>query len=687
MNGGLVPESVRALEQAPPTEPSILIVDDNAANLLAFEAILTPLGHRTVKARSAEDALRQLLQRDFALILLDVQMPEMNGFELAALLKSHSRLAHVPIIFVTALNRDDAHVFKGYSHGAVDYLLKPFDPEMLRVKVNVFIELHRRQETIRRQTALLHQHELRELERRKDQRFHQLTEAMPLPMWSVTATGEVSVSNRAWSEYSGLRTEQTGSFIDARFVHPRDIEAARARWQEGTRAAEPFDAEWRLLRDRDNAYRWHLLRAVPQQSGLDSHGQWIVTATDIHAQRTAEEERSRLFEQEQRAREAAEATNRMKDEFLANVSHELRTPLNAILGWARMLRMGMLGPGRLPDAIATIERSAQAQARLVDDMLDVSRIVNGKLRLQLGPVDLAKVVLDAVETVRPMAETKGVALAYEKELADPSMVGDASRLQQVVWNLISNAVKFTPKGGRVEVRLTGEAGTACITVKDTGIGMSPELLPHVFERFRQGDGTTTRPHDGLGLGLAIVRHLIELHKGHVRAESAGPGEGSTFTVTLPVGLEARDDDDMSVFEGAAGQPVVTASVPPLEGLTVLYVDDQPDARELVEAVLSHYGARVVTVSSAEEAFSIVRTSCPHVLVSDIGLPDTDGYALIRRVRALESKEGNIPAIALTAYARPEDRLRAKDEGFQMHLAKPVEPLELVALVKSLVAPR
>ncbi len=684
MNGA-VPQSVRERSLHPPTEPSILIIDDNAANLLAFEAILVPLGHRTVKVRSGEEALRQLLQQEFALILLDVQMPEMNGFELAALLKSHPRLAHVPIIFVTAINRDEAHVFKGYAHGAVDYLLKPFDPEMLRAKVNVFIELHRRQDTIRRQTDLLHQHALRELEHRNDQRFHELTEAMPLPMWSVATDGTISISNRAWSEYSGVRAEQSGPFIDTRFVHPRDVEAAWTRWQEATRAGEPFDAEWRLLRDRDNAYRWHLFRAVPQQIG--SPGHWIVTATDIHAQRTAEEEQARLYEQEQRAREAAEASNRMKDEFLANVSHELRTPLNAILGWARMLRVGMLDPARLPDAIATIERSAQAQARLVDDMLDMSRIVNGKLRLQIGPIDLAKVVGDAVDTVRPSGESRGVAIVYENELGEVPVAGDAARLQQVVWNLVSNAVKFTPKGGRVEVRLEREGDTSRITVKDTGIGMSAELLPFVFDRFRQGDGTTTRPHDGLGLGLAIVRHLVELHGGVVRAESRGPSEGSTFTVTLPVAIESRSGRDTPVFGPAAESVSAPTSGPPLAGLRVLYVDDQPDARELVETVLAHYGANVASVGSAEEALTMLRTAPPHVLVSDIGLPDADGYELIRRVRALDSRESNIPAIALTAYARPEDRLRAKDEGFQMHLAKPVEPLELVALVKSLVSPK
>jgi PAS domain S-box-containing protein len=673
-----------------PADPAILVVDDNAANLMALEAILLPLGHCLVKASSAEEALRQLLQREFALILLDVQMPRMSGFELSTLLKSHPRLAHVPVIFVTALSREATHVVEGYAHGAVDYLLKPFDPEILRAKVNVFMELHRRQETIRQQAALIHQHELRELERRSDERFRDLTESVPLPMWGVKSNGAIYVSNQAWADYAELAAQETGMLIDARFIHPEDIDVVRARWAEGRSAGTPFDAQCRLLRRRDNAYRWHLLRGVPEHDGRGLHGSWIVTATDIHEQKMAEEERTRLLEREQHAREAAEAANRMKDDFLANVSHELRTPLNAILGWARMLRTGMLDSGRVSHAIATIERSAHAQAKLINDILDVSRIVTGKLRVQVAPLDLAKVVADAVDTVRPAAEAKGVVITFDEQDWDGPVVGDASRLQQVVWNLVSNAVKFTSRRGRVDVRLERKGSAARISVQDTGIGISPEFLPCAFDRFRQWDGTTSRSHDGLGLGLAIARRLVELHGGEIRADSAGLGHGSTFTVTLPMGMvwPAKAPD------GSMSGPTLDATDeqrvdgPRLDGLTILYVDDLPEARELVDAVLSLHGAKVIPVKTAAEAIEVVKASSPDVLVSDIGLPDEDGYALIRGIRSLDSLEGRtIPAIALTAYARPEDRLRAQHEGFQMHLAKPVEPSELVTLVKSLVAPK
>jgi PAS domain S-box-containing protein len=672
----------------PSTEPSILIVDDNAANLLALEAILLPLGHCVAKANSAEQALRQLLQHEFALILLDVQMPGMNGFELATLIKSHPRLAYVPIIFVTALSREATHIGKGYAHGAVDYLLKPFDPEILRAKVNVFMELHRRQETIQEQARLIHEHEMREVERRSDERFRDLTESVPLPVWGVLSNGVVYTSNRAWVEYSGLEVQQMGSLVESRCIHSDDVGRLRARWAEGSSTGLAFDVECRLLRQRDSAYRWHLLRGVPEHNGRALHGSWIITATDIHEQKMAEEERTRLLEGEQRAREAAEAANRMKDEFLANVSHELRTPLNAILGWARMLRTGMLDAGRVPHAIATIERSAQAQARLINDILDVSRIVTGKLRLQVAEVDLSQVITEAVDTVRPAAEAKGVGIAFHEQDGTQLIVGDASRLQQVVWNLVSNAVKFTSSNGRVDVELQREGNTARISVKDTGIGICAEFLPSVFDRFRQWDGTTSRSHDGLGLGLAIARRLVELHGGEIHAASPGLEQGSTFTVTLPSGTVSPPKSDRAVFGPAPSASDERIDAQRLDDLTVLYVDDLPEARELVDAVLSLYGAKVITVQTAAQAIEIVRESTPDVLVSDIGLPDEDGYTLIRRIRSLDSPEGRaIPAIALTGYARPEDRLRAKHEGFQMHLAKPVEPFELVALVKSLVAPK
>ncbi|MBV9946764.1 MAG: response regulator, partial [Myxococcales bacterium] len=301
-------------------QAAILVVDDNRANLVALQAILEPLGRPLILAASGEEALRHLLQRDVALILLDVQMPGMNGFELASLIKSHARLSSVPIIFVTAISRDASQVFTGYAHGAVDYLLKPVDPEMLRAKVRVFVELYTTQQTIRTQAALLHAHELREIERRNEERFRGLTESMPLPVWGVQPDGKVHGCNRAWTEYSGLSAEDTGSITDARFVHPADVERVRAAWAAARREGAPFDLECRLRRERDQTYRWHLLRAVPEPGARTGEGYWIVAGVDIDAQKVAEDERARVLEREQRSREQAEAANRMKDEFLATVS-------------------------------------------------------------------------------------------------------------------------------------------------------------------------------------------------------------------------------------------------------------------------------------------------------------------------------------------------------------------------------
>jgi signal transduction histidine kinase/CheY-like chemotaxis protein len=534
----MIPSKVAPAAQwneAPPAPPPmILIVDDHPANLIAFEATLAPLGLPVVKVTSGEEALRLLLQREFALVVLDVQMPGMSGFELAALLRSHTRLATLPIIFVTAISRDAAHVFAGYAHGAVDYLLKPVEPEILRAKVNVFVELYRRHQTIRAQAELLHQHELRELERRNEERFRRLTEMIPLPVWGVGPEGNVYVCNGVWTEYAGVSTEQAGPLLSPHWIHPLDIDGARARWSEGTGAGRPFDVECRLRRGSDGTFRWHLMRAVPDRGARGSDGCWIVAGVDIDAQKTADEHRAHLLEREQRAREEAESANRLKDEFLATVSHELRTPLNAILGWTRVIRSGALDPTRVAQAMETIERNAQIQIRLVSDILDLSQIVMGKPLLHIGPLDLSTVVSDAIETVRPSADARGIELCSQPLRGDARMLGDASRLQQVVWNLLANAVKFTPKGGRVEIRVEFVDDCARITVEDTGAGISSGFLPHVFDRFRQGDGTPSRRHEGLGLGLAIVKHVVELHGGRVTAESAGLGKGAKFTVTIPI---------------------------------------------------------------------------------------------------------------------------------------------------------
>ncbi|MDQ3802377.1 MAG: PAS domain S-box protein [Acidobacteriota bacterium] len=405
---------------------------------------------------------------------------------------------------------------------------------------------------------------------------------------------------------------------------------------------------------------------------------FIVQASDITERKRVEEERERLL------REAQEA-NRLKDEFLATVSHELRAPLTAILGWSHLLRGRQVEGEGAVKALETIERCARAQAQLIDDLLDVSRIVTGKLRLDVMPVSPHSFIDPAVDAARPAAEAKGVRLEKLIDTGVETVMGDPARLQQVVWNLLANAVKFTPRGGRVRVSLGRVNSRVEIAVSDTGEGISPEFLPHVFERFRQADQKTTRQHGGLGLGLAIVRHLVELHGGNVRADSAGEGAGSTFTVTLPVTPVYRRGDVEERVRPAARDTLHAHECPErLDGLRVLVVDDEPDARELLSAGLGQCGAQVSTASSAREALEAVAGAKFDVLVSDIGMPGEDGYELIRRVRALPpGAGGRTPAVALTAYARAEDRLRAMRAGFEIHLSKPVELTELVVVIANL----
>jgi PAS domain S-box-containing protein len=383
-------------------------------------------------------------------------------------------------------------------------------------------------------------------------------------------------------------------------------------------------------------------------------------------------------------RDAQEA-NRLKDEFLATVSHELRTPLTAVLGWAHMLRAGQLDDENASRALETIERNARSQAQLIDDLLDVSRIITGKLRLDIRPVDPTSFIDAAIDAVSPAAEAKGVRIQKVMDTGVSAVSGDPARLQQVVWNLLSNAIKFTPRGGRVKVLLERINSHIEITVSDTGAGISEKFLPFVFERFRQADGTTTRLHGGLGLGLAIVRHLVELHGGSVHVESLGEGQGATFTVKLPLITVYERERRQDRVHPAARDVLPAPDCPEkLDGLKVLVVDDEADTRELLRAVLGRCGAEVTTAGSAEEALDLLKQSRPDVLVSDIGMPGEDGYELIKKVRALSSEDGGkIPAIALTAYARAEDRLQVLRAGYQMHVAKPVELTELVAIVATL----
>ncbi len=416
------------------------------------------------------------------------------------------------------------------------------------------------------------------------------------------------------------------------------------------------------------------------------NGQQVIQCNirDITERKLAAEEREQLLARTQAAQMIAEGANRIKDEFLATLSHELRTPLTAIVGWVDMLRNSKLTPVESLRAIEVIRHSAWMQVQMVDDLLDISRIITGKLRLRMQPVDLGTIIIAAADGLRPAAEAKEIRLQLQLDSLAGQVSGDPDRLQQVTWNLISNAIKFTPKGGRVLVRLERVASHVEVIVSDTGQGIAPEFLPHVFDRFRQADATSTRVHGGLGLGLAIVRQLVELHGGTVQVDTAGEGQGATFTVSLPL---AAVRGATWGLEGMSHQALASPEFdcpPQLEGLRVLVVDDEAETLEMLQFILESCGAHVSTANSAAAGWEAIRAIAFDVLISDIGMPEEDGYTLIAKVRALDKQRGGrIPAAALTAYAGEEDRIRTLRSGFQIHVPKPVSPRELVVVVANL----
>jgi PAS domain S-box-containing protein len=404
-------------------------------------------------------------------------------------------------------------------------------------------------------------------------------------------------------------------------------------------------------------------------------------ARDITDKVRAERELTRLLASERAARERAEAASRAKDEFVAMISHEIRSPLNAILGWSHMLRQGALDKTATANALESIERNARAQAQLVSDLLDVSRVITGKLRINARPVDIMNSVESALESVHPAAEAKQITIDVQREPYATVVTGDADRLQQVFWNLLSNAVKFTPRQGHVSVKIARTNSYLEVAVSDSGTGIPEDFLPYIFERFTQADTTSARKHAGLGLGLSIARHIVELHGGTIAAESAGEGKGATFRITLPV----RALHPQEVDSAQTAVPVDTiANEIMLNGLRIMVVDDEDETRELLKMMLSSHGAEVLAAASGTEALAQIDECQPGIIVSDIGMPVMDGYMFMKRVRALDSEQRSVPAIALTAYARAEDRLRALAAGFQMHVPKPVEASELVMVIASLV---
>jgi signal transduction histidine kinase len=670
----------------------ILVVDDRPEQRLSLSAVLAGIGANVITAASGRDALRWLLQREFAVVLLDVNMPEMDGFETAALIRQRARSEHTPIIFVTAYS-DDTHEARGYSLGAVDYILTPVEPQVLRAKVSVFVELFRKRGEVTQQTELL---------RRKEMQLRRLADA------SLALHGARSVE-----QLLEIAADAASTLFGAQQT------LAEIRLAPASPAVKPIRHV--ILRPADSALEALGLTALAGTSprvirlgreALEAHPQWgaltregerrplrgwlaaplvtrdgrITGTIQLSEKRegdfTADDEallvllaRKASLAIENSLFSEAEAASRLKDEFLATLSHELRTPLQAMLSWARLLRDEKADSAMLARGLEVIERSANAQTQLIDDLLDVSRIMSNKLRLELDTVLLSKVIETAIEDARPQASAGSIVLRSWFEDRPITVWGDPNRLRQVIGNLLSNAIKFTPKGGLVEVQLTSDGEQAEIRVVDTGEGIRADFLPYLFDRFRQGDSSSTRSHGGLGIGLAIVRHLVELHEGTVRAESGGEGAGSCFVVRLPL---ARGRQAME--EARRSRAAKEDSAPErLDGLRVLLVDDQEDTRECVAMTLRQYGAEVVTADSAAEALDVLERGAPDVLLSDIAMPGEDGLSLIQKIRRRPAESGGrIPAAALSAYARPEEMLRALRAGFDLHLAKPVRDSVLIS---------
>jgi PAS domain S-box-containing protein len=518
-----------------------------------------------------------------------------------------------------------------------------------------------------------------------NERFRLMADSAPVLIWMADHTKARNWFNKSWLDFTGRTPDQEAGFGWTQNVHEDDLARCLQAYAEGFDTREPFGSEYRLRR-ADGQPRWIIERASPLFEGpAHSFSGYIGSCVDITESKQLQADREETLKAERAAREEAERVGRLKDEFLATVSHELRTPLNAILGWSTLMRRLDPGSDDHKRGLETIERNARVQGEIIADLLDMSRIISGKVQLDVQSIDLAEVINAALDAVKLSIEAKKLRLRVTLDARAGRLRGDPGRLQQVIWNLLTNAVKFTPSGGRIDVVMERVNSHVEVCVEDSGVGIKPEFLAFVFDRFRQADSSTTRRHGGLGLGLSIVKHLVELHGGSVRVKSAGEGQGSTFIVALPISVMRIEESSRVERPAFSDVDVSTIELPSLAGVRALVVDDQEDARILICRLIEENGGRCVLAESSAQALTLIGQEDVNILISDIGMPDFDGYELIRKVRALHSSQlRNLPAIALTAYARADDRQRALLAGFQMHVSKPVEPRELIAGIASLL---
>ncbi|BAZ15830.1 PAS/PAC sensor hybrid histidine kinase [Calothrix sp. NIES-4071] len=654
---------------------TILHIDDNEANRYVVSRILQNANFIVVEAATGATGLKAVAEYQPALVILDVKLPDLSGFEVCRQIKANPETVFIPVLHLSATCIQSQDKAEGLDSGADAYLIQPVEPIELLATVRSLLRIRRAEETARTSA------------REWQTTFDSINDGVCL----VDREGIILRCNRAMTQlFCKPHHEILG-------CNHYELMRAEMGMGDGACFRRAKETHQRQILEFESQGRWFAKTIDPV---FDQHGTLtgaVFILSDITERKQAEAllqhqnlSLNQLMLSLQQQTEQAQQANRIKDEFLAVLSHELRSPLNPILGWSKILLTSQQDAAKTRYALETIERNAKLQAQLIEDLLDVSRILQGKLSLNFVPIDLAFTIKAALETVRLAAEAKSIQIELMFESDVGQVLGDSGRLQQVVWNLLANAIKFTPQGGRVEVQLkrvkdeveaineidTHPKEYAQITVSDNGRGISGDFLPYVFEYFRQADGTTTRKFGGLGLGLAIVRYLVELHGGTVEALSSGEGQGATFTVKLPLAAVKSNQDDTASHNRSNLN---------LNGLQALLVDDDRDSRELIAFLLEQYGVQVTAASSASEALNSLGQAKFDLLISDIGMPDMDGYTLIRHIRKqAPDSGGEIPAIALTAYAGEIDQQLALAAGFQQHISKPIEPEVLIQAILTIL---
>lgn len=634
----------------------VLNVDDTDETRYRKTRVLRRMGLEVVECTGGLEALRLAKELLPDVVLLDVKLPDMSGLEVCRRIKEESTTATIPVVQISATYLTEKDEAAALEHGADIYLTEPLEPRELETTVGVLLRLSRTEAGLRE----------------NERRWKRLADSNVIGIL-IGEGDRIIEANERFLAIVGRTIEEvaSGALSIIELTAPEQHELTRRAIAQvlDRGSCAPYEKEYL----RPNGAR---VAVTVGATLLDARrGRWLGLVLDVSDRKRLELEREETLARERLARSQAEQATRLKDEFIANLSHELRTPMNIIVGWTHMLRSGKLDAAQTTRAAEAIERAARSQAQLIEDLLDVSRIATGKFSLQMREVELSAIVTQAADSLRLVAQSKNVVLSMELEEGRIRVLGDPDRLQQVLWNLLSNAIKFTPSGGKVSVTLQREGAAVRVVVSDSGIGITPEFLPFVFDRFRQGDATSTRQHGGMGLGLAIVRHTVTMHGGTVQADSAGLDRGATFTVILPL----LADSPAAALETSAGTP--RAPLQPTPALRVLLVEDDPDTREVIGSALAQEGFVITTAESAAKALELLEHYQPQVIVSDIGMPATDGYEFIRQVRSRGLERGGLtPAVALTAYAGQQDAARAYSSGYQAHLPKPVDPAALRAVI-------